>query len=142
MGNQPMDKIKDPIPPPAKPKKTYRAPVLSEYGDVRQLTSGAGGGKRDAGGGMSRMCWIAEALYGYDTPRVLLVRGWLTRCYDRRIWWALAIVPLYVRFGERVAAAIRVFPGLRRLFRPAFDRAVLQGFRAYGSKVVLRSNIV
>jgi len=90
----------------------------------------------------TRKCWIAEALYGYDTPRVLLVRGWLTECYDRRIWWALAIVPLYVKFGERVAAAIRVSPGLARLFRPAFDGAVLQGFRAYGSKALLRRNII
>ena len=138
-----MAKIKDPTPPPAKPKKTYRAPVLSEYGDVRQLTSGGGGTNTDAGGGMTKMaCWIAEALYGYDTPRVLLVRGWLTQCYERRIWWALAIVPLYRQVGERVAAAIRVFPGLGRLFRPVFDRAVLQAFRAYYSKTVLRSTIV
>jgi hypothetical protein len=135
-----MDKIKDPTSPPQKPKKPYRAPVLSEYGDVRQLTSGGGGANSDAGGAMTKKCWIAEALYGYDTPRVLLVRGWLTECYDQRIWWALAIVPLYVKFGERVAAAIRVFPGLGHLFRPVFDRAVLQSFRAYGSKAVLRSN--
>lgn len=86
------------------------------------------------------MCWIAEALYGCDTPRVFLVRTWLTQCHDRRAWWALAIVPLYRQFGERVAAAIRVSPGLGRLFRPAFDGAVLQAFRVYGSKAVLRSS--
>ena len=85
MGNQPMDKIKDLPPPPANPKKAYRAPVLSEYGDVTQLTSGGGGANADAGGGMTKMCWIAEALYGCDTPRVFLVRGCLTQCYDRRI---------------------------------------------------------
>lgn len=136
-----MDKIKDPTPPPAKLKKTYHAPVLSEYGDVRKLTSG-GGGMNNDGGAFTKMCWIAEALYGCDTPRVLLVRRWLTQCYDRRIWWALAIVPLYRQFGESVGAAIRAFPSLGRLFRPAFDHAVLRGFRAYCSKAVLHSNIL
>lgn len=143
MGCQPMDKIKDPTPPPAKPKKAYRAPVLSEYGDVRQLTSGGGGVLTDGGGGMTKMaCWIAEALYGYDAPRVFLVRGWLTQSYERRIWWALAIVPLYLQFGERVAAGIRAFPGLGHLFRPVFDRAVLQAFRACCCKALRRRSFV
>lgn len=122
----------------ATPKKVYRTPVLSQYGDVKRLTGGMAGGMGDGGGttGNSMSCWIAETLYGVDAPRVALVRGWLARCYDRREWWALFIVPLYGRFGQRVAAAIRVFPALQRIFRPIFDRAVCRAYREYAVRAV------
>jgi hypothetical protein len=110
-------------------KKKYRSPTLSVFGDVRRLTGGGGGKLRDgAGGPRTRACWIAEALYGVHAPRVVLVRAWLARCYGRGDWWALAIVPLYVRFGERIAAIVRYSFLARELFRPIFDHAVRRAY--------------
>ena len=130
-----MNKIKVVRAQSGTPKKVYRTPVLSSYGDVRTLTKKTG---VLADGFMStKSCWIAEALYGLDAPRVVLVRAWLAQCYDQRVWWAVVLVPLYRRFGERTAAAIQVFPFLRRLFRPIFDRAVLHAYRAYAEMAVI-----
>lgn len=116
-------------------KKAYQSPVLSVFGDVRRLTGGGGGTTTDAGGGMTKMCWIAEALYGADAPRVVLVRAWLTRHYEHADGWALVVVPLYMRFGQRVAALVRILPFLRQVFRPIFDGAVR---RAYGEFAAAR----
>ena len=138
-----MDKIKQPAPPAGEPKKPYCTPVLSSYGDVRQLTRGGNGTGNDAGGAgpMTKVCWIAEALYGYDAPRVFLVRAWLAQCFERGDWWSIVIVPLYRRFGKRVASGIRAYPILERLFRPAFDCAVRHAFRAHSAEFVVRSNL-
>jgi hypothetical protein len=125
----------------AQPRKAYRSPVLSQYGDVKRLTRGTTGGGGDMGtaGPMTMTsCWIAEALYGVDTPRVLLVRAWLARCLDRRDGWALVVVPLYGRFGRRMAAAIRFFPALQRIFRPIFDRAVHRAYQEYSTQAIAR----
>jgi len=122
------------------PKKAYRTPVLTQYGDVKRLTGGSGNGGGDMGGAgpMTKPCWIAEALYGVDTPRVALVRAWLARCHKRRDGWALFVVPLYVRFGQRVAGAVRTFPALQRIFRPVFDRAVQRAYGEYALQAVAR----
>ena len=123
-----------------KPRKPYSAPVFSKYGDVRRLTGGGGGPGADGGGGgaMTMVCWIAEALYGVDTPRVVLVRAWLARCFKRRDGWALFIVPLYVRFGQRVAAHVRTIPAMKWIFRPVFDRAVRRAYREYSTQAIAR----
>jgi hypothetical protein len=121
-----------------KPKKTYRTPQLSSYGDVTQITRGSNQVGSDSGGGTghsSKNCWIAEALYGVDAPRTLLVRAWLTRCYNRQRTWALVVVPLYRRFGRGVAAGVRSHRILQRLFRPLFDRAVVRAHRDYASVI-------
>ena len=137
-----MDKVKQSTSPIRIPKKPYRTPVLSLYGDVRQLTRGGNGTGVDAGvGPMTMVCWIAEALYGYDAPRVFLVRAWLAQCFERGDWWSIVIVPLYRRFGKRVASGIRAYPILERLFRPAFDCAVRHAFRAHSAEFVVRSNL-
>ncbi|MBL0141401.1 MAG: hypothetical protein IPP91_04900 [Betaproteobacteria bacterium] len=137
-----MKSTKAAVPQAKPPKRVYRTPVLSLFGDVRHLTSGGGGMKNDGGGMRSRMCWIAEALYGVDTPRVILVRGWLAECYGRGDAWALVVVPLYDRFGERAAAAIRVFPLLGHLFRPLFDAAVLMAHRDVREQASVREQRV
>lgn len=36
------------------PKKPYRTPKLSSYGDVSQITRGGGGTKSDAGGPLTK----------------------------------------------------------------------------------------
>jgi hypothetical protein len=124
-------------------RKTYRSPVLSQYGDVKRLTRGNGNGAGDMAGGagpMTKACWIAETLYGVDAPRVLLVRAWLSRCLERRDGWALAVVPLYSRFGQRVAAALKIVPAMKPIFRPLFDRAVSHAFQEYAVQAVARRN--
>ena len=126
----------------AKPRKVYRPPVFSKYGDVRRLTGGGGNGGTDSGGAgpMTRLCWIAETLYGVDTPRVFLVRAWLARCFQRRDGWALFIVPLYVRFGQRVAALVRSVPAMKWILRPVFDRAVRRAYGEYSAQAAARRN--
>ncbi len=69
-------------------------------------------------------CWIAEVMYGVDAPRTQLIRAWLAECYERREPWSLVVVPLYRRFGERIAGFLRSYPIFKGLFRPLFDLGV------------------
>jgi hypothetical protein len=110
-------------------KKKYENPRLVCYGTVTELTQGAGRGARDTGGGHTKHCWIAEALYGIDAPRTHLVRGWLTECYERREPWSLVVVPLYSRFGQQIAGFLRSYPAFKSLFRPLFDLGVRRAHR-------------
>ena len=107
-------------------KKKYQSPELRCYGHVAQLTKGGTGSGADAGGTgpHTKHCWIAEVIYGIDAPRTLLVRGWLTECYERREPWSMVVVPLYGCFGQHVAAIVRRYPILKSVFRPLFDIAV------------------
>ena len=116
------------------PRKPYRRPELSFYGDISQITRGnqsthAG----DAGGGATKMCWIAEALYGVDAPRTQLVRAWLNDAYSRRIAWALVAVPLYRRFGVRVARGLRTNALVEQVCRRMFDYAVRCAHHEYAA---------
>jgi hypothetical protein len=131
-GNESMDTKKSPASQTESAKKAYRSPELSVFGDVRRLTAGGGGAKND-GLGMpaTKACWIAEALYGVHAPRVVLVRAWLARCYGRGDWWALVLVPLYVRFGERIAVALGNSSFARKFFRLIFDHAVGRASREF-----------
>lgn len=133
-----MDSKKKPAGQPKLTKKAYRSPVLSVYGDVRRLTGGGGGILGDSGGLMTRNCWIAEALYGVHAPRVVLVRAWLARCYERGDWWAGFVVPLYGRFGERIAAVVRFSPLMQGILRPVFDHAVRQAYCEYAAETFSR----
>ena len=128
------------IKPERSAKKAYCPPELSSYGAVTQITRGGGGTTGDGGSTHTKLaCWIAEALYGVDAPRTLLIRAWLTHCYNRQQTWALVVVPLYRRFGERVAAGVRSHAVLQRLFRPLFDRAVVCAHRDYAPVIAGRT---
>ncbi len=117
-------------------KKAYAPPALKNFGDVTQLVRGGGGSGNDAPSGATKMCWIAEALYGVGSPRTLLVRSWLRDCYRRRETWSLVIVPLYSHCGYRIAGFIRRYPSLQRVFRPLFDLAVSRAHREYAARAV------
>lgn len=126
------------------PRKPYRKPELSFYGDVSQLTRGdISNMSSDAGGAATRMCWIADELYGVAAPRTVLVRAWLNDVYDRRTGWALVAVPLYRRFGVRVARRLRSSILLESILRPLFDHAVRRAHRRYAAYVAgaLRTSI-
>ena len=111
-------------PKPSAPRKPYAPPRLVSYGHVKDIIQGGGGKKSDAGAakgaGNSKGCWIAEALYGVEDPRTLLLRAWLSVAYEERRggWWFIA---LYQEFGR--ATADLIYRGYlpRQLFRPLFD---------------------
>lgn len=77
-----------------------------------------------ASGFPSLGCWIAAELYGgWDDPRTELVRAWLwTKFSKSRI--GSAVMALYMRFGERVAAMIRNNGPLRAFFSVLFNQAL------------------
>jgi hypothetical protein len=120
------------------PRKPYRKPTFSLYGSVAHLTRGnASNMPGDAGGGSTKMgCWIAEALYGVDAPRTHLVRAWLNDAYERRIGWAVVVMPLYRRYGVGIARRVPSSRLLQRLLRPVFDFAVRRAHRRYASYLV------
>jgi hypothetical protein len=109
-------------------RKPYTKPRLISYGHVKDVVQGGGGTKTNdggAGGPSTKPCWIAEALYGVDAPRTLLLRAWLSEGYDqRRPWWLL--VSLYLVFGRSIARLIQRGRIPARLFVPLFDRLVVK----------------
>jgi hypothetical protein len=106
-------------------RKPYVKPQVVSYGHVKDIVQGSGGTMNDfRGGNTSRMCWIAEAVYGEGDPRTLLLRGWLTRVHDeRRRWWGL--VSLYRLSGRKVAGFIRSGRLPRAPFVRLFDRLLV-----------------
>jgi hypothetical protein len=112
---------------PSTTRKPYSPPRLVAYGHVKDIIQGGGGKKFDSGGsagaGNSKGCWIAEALYGVEDPRTLLLRAWLSVAYDeRRPGWRL--IALYTKFGRVTAGLIYRGYVPRMLFRPLFDALV------------------
>ena len=113
---------------PPTTRKPYTSPRVVSYGHVKDIIQGGGGKKFDSGGaqgaGNSKgSCWIAEALYGVEDPRTLLLRAWLRRAYDeRRAGWPL--IALYTTFGRATADLIYRGYVPRAMFRPLFDALV------------------
>jgi hypothetical protein len=105
-------------------RKPYAKPILTCYGHVKDIVKGTAGPKSDSASA-SKACWIAEALYGVDAPRTLLVRGWLSEAYDRRCRWRF-LISLYRTFGRRVAGLIQSGRLPARLFAPLFDALVVK----------------
>lgn len=86
-----------------------------------------GGKKNDPfGPGDIGFCWIAQAIYGDNDPRVNIVRSWLTNIYDKTFVGHL-IVSLYKKFGKTIARWVKRFTLLRLMFKPLFDVAVRKG---------------
>ena len=106
---------------PGRARKPYTRPRLTHYGHVKDVVKGNGGGGNDGGGNHSKVCWIAEAIYGVGDPRTMLLRASLWQRYaDRQRGWAL--VALYRRIGPGIAALIRRGFVPRSVIRPLFDR--------------------
>ena len=106
--------------PPQTRKKPYTPPRLVAYGDFKSIVQGNAGSRGDGGPGQTKSCWIAEALYGVNDPRTMLLRTWLTAAYiEKRWWWWL--VAAYMRFGRTVANALQKSCILKLGFRLLFD---------------------
>jgi hypothetical protein len=88
------------------------------------VVQGVGGRKNDGKGNpASKACWIAEALYGTDVPRTLIVRAFLSEALEqRRPGWPF--IAAYTKVGRQVASLIRSGHLPERVFRPLFDRLV------------------
>jgi hypothetical protein len=74
-------------------------------------------------------CWIAEAIYGVDDSRTLLLRRWLTTEFAKQRIGRI-VVRIYVAIGQQTAWAVRRSRVLRALFTPLFERA-LRSARAW-----------
>jgi len=114
---------------PAPARKPYAPPQLVQYGHVKDVVQGTGGKNLDFIGRHSKSCWIAEALYGSDDSRTLVLRAWVSSIYEeRRSGWLLA--SLYRIFGRATANLIArgVLPSwlFRRLFDALLEKALTE----------------
>lgn len=108
-------------------KTPYTAPHLICYGSFKAIVQGFTGNMSEGTPGNTKNCWIAEALYGVDDLRTLVLRQWLTAVYDeRRTGWPL--VAVYMRYGRAAAELIRAYPALGRGIRPLFDVLLAKAF--------------
>jgi hypothetical protein len=119
-------------------KKPYTPPRLIAYGHVKDIVQGATGNRSDGGAGMTRQtgpCWVADALYGVENPRTLVLRAWLTETHARKDrGWRL--VEFYKVVGPAVANLIRrgILP--RRLLLPLFDALTRKAFDSRARLIV------
>ena len=103
-------------------RKPYSPPRLVAYGHVKDIVQGGTGMGSDAPD-HSKVCWIAEVLYGAADPRTHLLRAWLTVIYDeRRPGWMF--VAMYRTFGRCTAALIARGTLPRQPFQRLFDALV------------------
>jgi hypothetical protein len=116
------------------PKKPYSAPRLVKYGDLRQLTRGGRGRLADAGGSgaHTRICWIAEVLFGADDPRTHLLRMWLVDVYSKTAIGSI-VVALYKLFGRELSVLVRRSSLLRRILRPLFEAGLVRAHKHFVS---------
>ena len=89
---------------------------------------GSGGGGKSSpspiAAGDPSICWIAQALYGDNDPRVITIRNYLTGRFSRyRVGWT--IVLLYKTFGERIAR----YQWITELMRPLFNLALRRAYQ-------------
>lgn len=109
-------------------KKPYTPPRLISYGHVKDIVQGATGNKADAGTTkQTGPCRVAEALYGAEDPRTLVLRAWLGEIHTGRGrgWW---LVELYRVAGPTVASLVRRWSLPRRTLRPLFDALAGKAF--------------
>ena len=111
-------------------RKPYTAPRLISYGHVKDIVQGGGNRANDPGTGRATKpapCWVAEALFGVDDARTMLLRSWLTGIYvERRRGWHL--VAVYVAYGPVAARLLRRGWLPRRPFVRLFDALTRRAF--------------
>jgi hypothetical protein len=92
----------------------------SSIGAVGQVGAAAAGkGSKAAAAG----CWIAEAIYGVDDPRTLLVREWLNSEFVKRPI-GRAVMAVYLAIGKQVAWCVHRSSPLKACLQPLFERAL------------------
>jgi hypothetical protein len=88
--------------------------------------SSLAGSAAEAGAGF---CWIAMALFGEDSYEVAMIRLYLAR-YASQHWFGRAMVSLYKRYGQWVAAHIRKSRVWRAVWTPVFEALYAHARRA------------
>ena len=104
-------------------KKPYTPPQLVCHGHLKDIVKGLAGSVADSG--TSKVCWVAESLYGADSPRTLLVRAWLMDLCEQHRRGA-CLVGFYRRFGRATARALPRSRLLRLALGALFDRLVIR----------------
>lgn len=66
-------------------------------------------------------CWVVAATYGWDSPRVPVVRQRLLDWYDKSLIGKVAVT-LYRMFGKSIAWQVLKHPRLKSVCRNIFDR--------------------
>ena len=110
--------------------KPYSAPRLISYGHVKDIVQGGGTRANDPGTGRATKpapCWVAEALFGVDDARTMLLRAWLSEIlvHKRRGW---RLVSMYIACGPRVADLLQRGRLPRRPFLRGFDALTRRAF--------------
>ena len=113
-------------------KKPYSTPRLVKHGNLQKLTRGGRGRNNDAGGSgaHTKICWIAEVLYGAADPRTHVLRMWLVDVYSKTAIGSI-VVALYKQFGRELAPLVRRSSLLRRLVRPVFEAGLVRAHRHF-----------
>ena len=113
---------------PRSARKPYSAPRLISYGHVKDIVQGGGTKASDPGTGRAtKPCWVAEALFGVDAARTMLLRSWLTGIYVERRR-GRHLVAVYARYGSAVARLLRRGWLPRRPFVRLFDALTRRAF--------------
>lgn len=113
------------------PKKPYSAPCLVKYGDLRQLTRGGRGRRADNHpGGPTRICWIAEVLYGADDPRTHILRIWLMDVYSKTALGSI-VVAAYGRLGRQLSTVAKRSSLIRGILRPLFEAGLVRAHKHF-----------
>jgi hypothetical protein len=125
--------------PPAR-KKPYASPRLISYGHVKDIVQGDTGPMTGDGQSTTKPCWVAEALYGPNDCRTLVLRDWLSAIHvQRRRGWRF--VALYITYGRGVAAALERGLVLRTVLRPLFDVLAHRAFTESARRLAARSGL-
>jgi len=82
------------------------------------------------GAAIGKWCWIAEALYGVDAPKTILVRKWINNVYAKTFVGKIVLF-FYGLLGKQVAKLVKVSPMLQRVFHPIFDKALAKAEAFY-----------
>jgi hypothetical protein len=111
----------------------------SQFGSIVGSALGAGGqvGAAAMGKPPKPGCWIAEAIYGFDDPRTVLLRLWLNTEFTKK-WVGRFVMTIYVAIGRQTAWAVRRSRVLRAAMVPLFEHA-LRHARAWETRNSNRS---
>lgn len=98
---------------------------LGQLALLSQILGGSGGGGTGFPGGIGDpnvggFCWIAEELYGVDSPKTHAIRAWLKNEYSKTPI-GKKFTDWYLANGERVAEKIKSDQPLRDKFQRLFD---------------------
>lgn len=103
---------------------------IASYGPWESAIAAAGAAGGGAASGYEQgQCWGAAASFGgWFDPRTRLVRSWINNEF-RHTWLGSWVVPLYARYGQRLARAMRRYKPVMWTFRPLFRLALFAACR-------------